>query len=694
MTDLEQLLQQAENSLSYLMQQGERERQFADESRLRFDKNLSTFEKYYPDIANSIKTFKPRQDFRILVTSSGMGNFVPSHSKVPIYSDNPLEQTQQQLDKNTTKGYYSYTQYNYAVNDNDHRIHSQFMSKLSVVIRKYSNKSLQLLSVLPEHFPSAMIFGIGLGYVVTELLNRHSFDYIFINEPDLEVFYASMFCTDWKDIIESVDNNGGTLFFQVGLSVEDFFSAIYSLAADIGAFSIVRSFCYQHYPSIEVNKQISAFFNRYPELQAGFGFYNDAVTGLAHCLVNYKNKANFFLRKGDKKYIQYPVAVVGNGPSLDSAVEVLRQIQDKIVIFACGTAIGSLAKYGIKADFHVLVERTKTTYDALLDILGPSYYADLNLLSVDVIYPDIIDLYKWVGLGLKGPESATVFTQLMTMRYHRKIMASLPYPGPLVANTGLSFAFMFGFSEVYLFGVDNGYLAGKTHSDNSIYATNEEYKKGVRTDANINLKGNLSQDVKTTSLLFTAQLQMEKLVETDKKISVYNVGEGAFIKGALPLTDEDVFLSNKNTSKYEVVDSLKSSFFFKPNFESVENFLSLNFFDEICCHLNEIASESFSTRKEASDILKRQSRYLYALRKTQYSHLFYMLKGSLLYYHCPMITALYQYEDDTVSLALFDELLCLWRDYVEAMRVDFKESWNKKCDLGMAELIKILNVQS
>lgn len=683
MTELERLLQQAEDALSALMQQNEQKKTFAKESKLRFEKNIQAFEQYYPKIADALKDYKSPKEFKILVTQTGVGNFIPKSSAVPIYSDDPIEQTRQQLKKNTAKGYYSLTDYGYEASTDDNRIHVRYMAELVRTIHGFHKSNPKPLSSLPEHFPTALIFGIGLGYAVSELLANHSFDYIYISEPDIEVFYASLFCTDWANIIKKIDESGGTLFFQIGLKVEEFFNSLYSISQDIGPYSIIRAFCYQHYPSAEINEQISAFFNRYNEFQAGFGFYNDAITGLAHCIFNYQSKANFLRIPKPRRYIKKPAIVVGNGPSLDMAASVLKDIQEDVVIFACGTALGSLARLGIKADFHVLVERPKTTYDALMDSFAPSYYADLNLLAVDVMYPDVVDLYDWVGLGLKGPEAATVFSQLLILEDYKTIMPSLSFPGPLVANTALSYAFTFGFEEIYLFGVDNGYLDGKTHSENSIYAHNENYKKIVDKGAVYKLKGNLSQDVMATNLLKFAHKHLESLIRFDKKISVYNVGEGAFIEGALPVREDDVLIAKGNLDKAQVVCDIKQRFFYKPVFNVTDDRLAFDLFDDICDHLNEIASEPFSTRQEASNILKRQSRYVYSFSKTRYAHLFHLLKGSLLYCHCPMLTVLYQYEDDTVSLECFSALLVLWKKYVNAMKVDYRQSWNKKCDWGM-----------
>ena len=300
------------------------------------------------------------------------------------------------------------------------------------------------------------------------------------------------------------------------------------------------------------------------------------------------------------------------------------------------------------------------------------------------MHPDVVEMYNWVGLGLKGPEAATVFTQLLMLEQHRKMVPSLPYCGPLVANTGLSFAFALGFTEIYLFGVDNGYIQGKTHSEKSIYNTIDKYSNGTKRKANIKLKGNLHQDVISTNILALAKKQMDSLLKTNKKIAVYNVGDGAFIEGALPLENDDVFISKSTISKTEIVQRVKQDYFQRFNLSVDIKNVAIDLFEEICNNLNEIARENFSSRKEASDLLKRQVRYLYAFRRTRFAHLFHMIKGSLLYYHCPMITVLYKYEDETESLHCFSELLLLWVDYIEQMKSDFRVNWSKKCDYDMA----------
>ena len=693
MTDLDKLLQEAEAAiLRVAKQQAEqlhREAIFAEESQRRFSENIIAFEKYYPDIAKTINDYKPRADFKILVTKSGYADFVPEKEQIPLYGESPMEIVGEQVEKNLAKGSYSLTTYGFGVESDDNRIHMRYMHALDRVLHELKAKKLAPVSALPDHFPSAIIFGVGLGYHIPLILQKHSFDYLFICEPDLELFYASLFCIDWKSLIKKIDEAGNTLFLQVGVTYEHFFRSISGICQDIGAFSLVRSFCYQHYPSREVNFAIKEFFSRYFEIQSGFGFYNDAITGLAHALINLEAGYPQFLadKVKDKNYLDTPVFIVGNGPSLDAAEDILKEYQNNVIIVAAGTALGSLHKMGIKPDFHVLVERTKSTYDVLVETLPLDVYAEQNLLTVDVMYPDVLDLYKWAGFGLKGPEASSVLIQCINYIQNRQAIKSLPNCGPMVSNLALSYIVSMGFRDIYLIGVNNGVVAESTHSKYSIYNDKAlKYKTPLSNAAKYKLEGNLGVDVMSTSMLSISKGMMELLLAAlgpRSKQYVYNVGHGAKIKGAYSLSEENVIPQKKILDKESLVEHIKSDFFHRDLIKFDESYLGFEMFDEICDHLVSIAQEDFDTRQQASDLLKRQSRYLYAFRSSKYMHLFHMLKGSMLYYHSPLITMLYSYEDEIETLKSFRAALDLWIGYIQEIKADYRTSWLDKCKAGV-----------
>ncbi|TMO43806.1 motility associated factor glycosyltransferase family protein [Pseudoalteromonas ruthenica] len=685
--DLNDALNAAQEKLRHAQAHKMREAAFAVEANERFDKNLTAFRHYYPDIADFIQSYQTRDDFCLHVTESGDATFYPEGSDVPIYGDNPRAQAKEQVEHYVQHANFGRTDYFKASSETasseDERLHLRYMYKLVRELAKTKSIESKPLTELPESFPSCLIFGIGLGYHIPELLDKCKFDYVFICEPDLEMFFASLFCIDWSDVIHRLDEQDACLFLHLGTSYESFFNEVFQVAEDIGAYSVINSFCYQHYPSEKVNKLIKTFFSNYYQLHQGFGFYNDAITGLAHGIRNIEQGGEFLFanKKAYELVGNTPAFVVGNGPSLDAAIEVLKNFNGQAVIFAAGTAYQSLLKAGVTADFHVLVERPRITYDIQRTIEPEQGYGDTNLLAVDVMYPDVLGLYKWAGLGLKGPEAASSFISTHTKKKYGVSATTLPASGPMVSNTALSFALCMGFTEVYLFGVDNGYsLGGVTHSELSIYndkKLKEQFKplKGAR----IEFEGNLEHPVKATPLMAMSKTTFDRLVKGASQCHVYNVGEGAKIEGAMALKESDVGLANTVTDKCKLVEDLKSLLFKSVEIEDIETKISFEEFDSLCQYLIDIGNRDFSSRDEAHAILKSQQRLVYAYRKSVNPHLFNLLKGSLLYFHCPLITLLYYFDDEQETLKHFRSAFSVWLELIEKIKDDFPVNWKAKC---------------
>ncbi|MCQ8877377.1 DUF115 domain-containing protein [Pseudoalteromonas shioyasakiensis] len=681
--DLKGQLDSLQDKLDAVKAHEEREQVFALEANERFARNIVTFEKYYPQIFKAINEYQTREGFCIHVTKSGHGNFIPKEQNVAIYGDDPVLQTAEQVKRYTESANFGRTDYTSTQEwqSDDPRLHIQYMRRLSAVLSKVGAQNYTPTKSLPKHYPTAMIFGIGLGYHIPELLSNHSFDYMFICEPDFELFFASLFCTNWFEIIELFDKQGACLFLSLGVNYEEFFDEIFRIAGEIGSFCAINSFCYQHYPSKEVNELIRAFFDNYYQLQSGYGFYNDAITGLAHAIHNVENDSQFlFTANGTlKELVDVPAFVIGNGPSLDSAIELIKKYQGNAIVFASGTALQSLVKAGITPDFHVLVERTKATYDVLKLVEPKEGYKDLNLLTVDVMYPEVSKLYNWAGVGLKGPEAATAFLSLYSLLKCGKQIAELPASGPFVSNTAFSYAVSLGFKQVYLFGVDNGYsLSGKTHSDLSIY---KERNLPVRSGANIPFEGNLTEGVMATPLMAMSKTSFERLIRAVKgKIEVYNVGEGARLTGAIPLHENNVFLNETFIDKRALVNKIKSHYFESVASDEIEVVLGFDEFDSLCNYIIEIGNRPITTRDQANANLLAQQRVVFAYKKSKTPHFLQLLKGTMLYFHCVIVSFLYQFEEEEEILQHFIAAHDLWLEFVEAAKKDYRENWKTLCE--------------
>ena len=687
-SSLEQQIESLAEKLDSSLQQQINEEKFAEQANIRFTNNLTAFEKYYPEIAQAIKNYKTRDDFCLHVTQELKANFVKKGEKVPLYSDNPYSQCVEQVERNLNKPAISAVKYDFRKKKKDNRIHVKYMNKISELLANIREQKPDTLKQLPDRFPSAMIFGIGLGYHLEYMLDKVEFDYIHIVEPDFELFFASLFCIEWDVIIQRIDDSLGCLFIHLGISYENFFDSLYKVVQDIGAFSISKTFCYQHYPNKELNSLISNFFKQFYQFQNGFGFYNDAVTSIAHTIKHMNSNLPFWISDNvvADDVAEIPVFVVGNGPSLDSAEELLRQNKDNAIILAAGTALGSLLKMGIKPDFHVLIERPKRNYEILLETQKKEDYSDLNLLTTNVIYSHTPELYKWTGLAIKGNEAGSDYYALARIGNGLLRREIIPYSNPLVANTALSYASSFGFKNIYLIGVDNAITgSGEHHSKYSIYndsSLKRQFKPLSGYDHEV--EGNLGNIVYANNFYMVSKNQMELLIKHKPNSNYYNVGHGAKLKGAYPLTEEEVLIPSLSTDKNEVVEYIKNTQFIS---ESVKDddyqMLDLKAFSTIAKHIKDISQSSFSSRQDCLDILRRQSRYVYSLRGGRYSYYFQLFKGSLLYYHCPLITLLYRYEDDNLTLNWFKEGLDMWNEYLDEMEADFPESYDKPCDWGL-----------
>ncbi len=691
MEEINRALKELELKLEAAKESEKQQQEFEKKSAIRFNKNLDAFEKFFPKLHREIKNFKPRESFNVFATKSGAGNFVPADSEVPIYGQDPLKQSKHQVEKAVEKPVFGMVPPFLSVDKSpaqDDRLHIHYMRTLGEALNSQDIYNHKKMNSLTDHFPTCIMFGLGLGYALSELLNNHTFDYTFICEPDFETFYASLFCIDWDDLLNNVDKNSGSVFLHIGVSYTTFFDEIQQVCNRIGAFSLSSSFCFQHMPTPKINLLIKEFYAKFYQIHLGYGFYNDAVTGMAHTLENFnKNRCPVFTppHKNKKTLNASTAYVVANGPSLDEAVEVLKSNQKDVVIFAAGTALPTLLKLNIKPDFHVLVERPKNTYDVLVKTVSKKDLSQINLLAVDVIYPEAPPLYKWAGLGLKGPEAGTVISQFQYLKQTNKFLPSLSFGGPLVANTAIAFAAMMGFEEIYMIGVDNGYpTGGNSHSSYSIY--NDKKFEGefiVNKNAPHKLDGNLEGSVHASSLMVQAKQQIELVIKNYKNTTFYNVGNGAKIEGAIPLEVDDVICAPGTRDKNFIIEKIKTEFFDTLFIEKPEELAAIPELKSICDYLIDISERQFLSRKEASDMLKAQSRLIFAYKGSINSHLFHVIKGTMLYFHCPLISLLYSYEDESKTLEAFKAGLAVWIRCIQAIKQDYPNAWNKRCELTL-----------
>lgn len=667
---LQQEISKLEAQLGEVVDYYQSAKEFDQQGQIRLETNLQAFEKYMPAIAAEFRHYRPN-DLKLYVGKSGSANLFDESSHSWLYAEDARQQCQSQLDKLLSAPVYSKIAFSADDAVDNTFIHTRYMKSMYAHFVDADTK-LRPLDSVPEHLGSGIVFGIGLGYHIEMLIERVTFDHLYVCEPNLDWFYASLYVTDWAKILNSIFSNGGFLVLNLGASYQDFTADYLNELRDKGSFYAANALIYQHYPSEALSKIIEQFQHDFHMLTVGWGFFDDGVISIAHDYHNLKNQVPL-LKKGaqlPRSLNEVPVFICANGPSLDYSLDIIKQYQDKAVIFACGSAIVPLLQNGIVPDFHFEIERTRFTTDWLVRFVSAEDLAKINFLTANIMHPGAFKLFKWAGMAYKQTEPGTVLSHLFVPGGFD--YAELKFCNPLVGNTAMSYACMLGFREAFLFGTDNGYRKREHHhSKHSVYYDEDGNEKPQIAElvraGEIKVEGNFGGEVYSTAFFNTGRFYLECLLKLYPKLQAYNTADGAAIKGAGPLQIDDLLLMQSRHQKHEVVDYIKEQMFEVRQFddEVYQNWLALDAFTGLCQELIRYIDKDFTSRKEVSIALREQARFLFAHSHTKYRHLYFLLEGSITYAHSVLRLTLYSFADEAESLRYVRQQLDLFIEYLQ-----------------------------
>lgn len=667
---LQQEIEKLQAQLGEVVDYYQSAKEFDSAGRLRLEHNLQAFEKYIPAIAAEFRNYQPTE-LKLYVGKSGSANLFDDATNSWLYADDAKQQCKTQLERLMASPVY--TKIAFSADDavDNTFIHTRYM-KLMYSHFVEADEKLKPLDSVPDHLGSGIVFGVGLGYHIEMLLEQVSFDHLYVCEPNIDWFYASLFVTDWATILEKIFSRGGFLVLNLGASYQDFTTDYLNELRDKGSFYAANALIYQHYPSDALSKIIEKFQQDFHMLTVGWGFFDDGVISIAHDYHNLKNQVPLLKKSAvlPRGLNEVPVFVCANGPSLDYSLELIKAQQEHAVIFACGSAIVPLLQHGIVPDFHFEIERTRFTTDWLVRFVSAEDLAKINFLTANIMHPGAFKLFKWAGMAYKQTEPGTVLSHLFVPGGFD--YAELKFCNPLVGNAAMSYASILGFREAFLFGTDNGYRKREHHhSKHSVYYDEDGNEKPQIAElvraGEIKVDGNFGGEVFSTAFFSTGRFYLECLLKLYPKLAAYNTADGAAIKGASPLHIDDVLLMQSRHHKSEVVDYIKQQMFEVRQFddEVYQSWLATDAFTSLCNELIGYIDREFTSRKEISVALREQARYLFAHSHTKYRHLYFLLEGSITYAHSVLRLTLYSFADEAESLRYVRQQLDLFIEYLQ-----------------------------
>ncbi|MDM5100289.1 motility associated factor glycosyltransferase family protein [Aeromonas salmonicida] len=680
--DFNKNIADVENELSRLERQKKQEAAMLDVLPVRHQLNMAAFAKHMPGIHDYFKDYQPVRPFRFFCNDNGIPNILWLDDGVSLYGEDPFAEVQAQIAEVIEQSVLQCIDFipQWHI---DGQIHIKFNNEISKLKEKSALEGLRLNSALHSDIPLSLMYGIGLGYQLGYLYEQCKIRNLFAFEPDLDMFYASLYCFDWHELFEYMERESLSLHLFIGvdeqLLVADMMEALHRK----GAFWSASYFSFCHYHSPKLHALINQVESEFYLLKTGWGFFDDNIYALAHSHNHLQEGTPFLKRQRDTSaFSQVPVFVVGNGPSLDQSIDFIKQHQQQAIIIACGTAVSALHKAGVKPDIYVAVERTKSSADFLRILDADDFIKDTVFLSVDVIHPECKGFFRKTGLTFKPNEP--MFSMLISAFGQAFEYDTIEFSNPFVGNTGLNYAALLGFKQVYLFGIDNGYKsAGKHHSSLSLYYNDKKEAK-----YNENLKdtfpapGNFGGEVRINHLFGLAIHNMERVLNNYPDLRCINSSDGAYIEGAIPQGVESLQPSWPELDKVRLMDEVMDRCFQPFDMTSIDFNAALNasLFDELIDKLQTDWKQVPREHNAVLALMQRHHDYLLYLLMSRECHLYRVMIGSINYFYANIISlmmALVNADSDEFEIKLKEAESILGR-FFEESKVMYADAFQRQ----------------
>lgn len=356
-----------------------------------------------------------------------------------------------------------------------------------------------------------IIFGLGFGYHVEELMSMAPNSNFYIIETNKEIFRLALENVDLSNIIR---NSRAKLF------VTDDIVEINEILNDVLIKEDIKIVL--HNPSF---KTISENLLELKYLLEEFKMKEDSVEKFASTLnENFKSNIKNYDDNVDilfNRYNNIPLYIISAGPSLDKNIKELKKAKGKGIILSVGRAVRFLLKENIEPDFIIITDPQKFVYNSQLKGLD----IDITLIVLSTCDKNVMLNYK--GKKLIALQEGYTPAEEYAKKHNHKLVQT----GGSVATTALDVAINMGCNPIIFVGQDLAYTDGKTHSKFSYSKEVNGYKNLRKVE---DIYGNTVYSPKN---LYSYLRWIQNRIVNEKGIKFIDATEGgAKIKGTEILT--------------------------------------------------------------------------------------------------------------------------------------------------------------
>ena len=609
-------------------------------SNAQFKDNIASFANEIPSIAQTYHNYTSKQWTPCLI--DGEYNLIDQSTQVLLFDYMHAKSRELNVQHFIAQPHKDELIINIKSIKHIHYLHHQMNQKIARLIDGESTEK----SILPKEIESFVVYGMEVGFCFEALIQQLTIKNLIICESELDFFYASLFIVDWTDILHRCKQDDGHIYFNIGDNGQHLINDFNLQFHKIGQHNLAQTYFYKPYPNMHLD---GIFSELRDSLRTALILGENADYAL-HCIAHTQEGIVRDLpmlavtETHTHTHKDTPVFIIGNGPSLDDAIADIRDNADNAIIISCGTALSALLNYGIKPDIHAEVEANFASYCWIVRNTTAEQRAGIHFISCNGVHPDTVDLFDSSYIAVKAGESSShyFFKDYPQLR-------TLNHSYPTVSNFVLSFVLASGFENVYLHGVDFGFISKENHhSKQSAYYSNGQQTTSfvAENKETFTVPGNFVKQVETKFEFKLAVDTMRNLLKAYKGIEVYNTSNGALIPGAFPLHPD--LLMIPHSDKKSIVREFFASQFVKPSAldisAKIDTHLSAKLLQKFIVQLPlcfpSMSSFIEDLRAKQATIVHDESIALYCLNGTLNSFLAYLLKHPYVYEDANMLATL------------------------------------------------------
>jgi hypothetical protein len=397
-----------------------------------------------------------------------------------------------------------------------------------------------------------VVFGVGLGYQLEELVRQTGARWIIVVEPFVDFIAHSFRAIDWERLLADVEAAGGQLHIISDIDPGRIVAGIMRRIADHGTPYLDGTWVFTHYPLwtfAEASKRLHgaaefAYINR--------GFFEDELVMMGNAVANFARHPFWLLDGKPRLHRPEQAVIAGAGPSLDEAIETLHRIRDRVVLFSSGTALRPLLRHGLTPDFHCELENGPQVFEVCSEAAQHGDLKQVRLIASATVDPRVASLFGEAILFFRDSVSST------------RIMAGETWPvsgaAPTCVNTALAAGASLGFTDFILMGTDCGARPGMNyHAEGTIYRDLDKWRsQDERSKYPLEVEGNFG-GIAVTNWVYDASRRMLMDLIATYRLNVVNCSDGALISGATPRVAEALAVGGAAIDHVRIVAELKRS---------------------------------------------------------------------------------------------------------------------------------------